>query len=479
MSAPPLLARRGAALRRHALTRGSVLGVGLLALGAAGLPAALAEEGSGPSAPDLSPAAPTPAVPTPTGPVLVETAQLSPGVSGPLAADFGVGKQFDLALAVDGAAPADLDLSGAQFAFTRQGAGTPAATCTTTATGTCTVAYGSAGFPGTTVHLTSGDYTITQLQGVDGLRPVAGVIGTIHMDAGAYGYSNNQLVPTSRPVEVTNVSEYSEHVTATVVDAGTGRPLAGAGYTLTAAAAPEVPTALAVEVDRGDPEAPTNPDVVVSDADGRVTFDRWFLPGDLELDPVGVPEGYVLGEGLTVTIPETPGFHPPATWALSAPLQLAAVPAPPVTPAPSPTGSPDPVPVPAPVPAPAPPVTLVPAGGPASTPATAGTATVPTTPVPSGPAAAPATPAGRAVAGDGGTGTTPAAPTNGSAPRATSSATAAPVAPAVSPQAAEPALETVSRSLPDMAVVGSGIAFLALVGTGLWFVLRRRARSAG
>src|SRR5689334_7235573 len=114
-----------------AVARGSAVGLGLLVASAAFAPAALAtDDVTEPVAPDTTPHAPTviPVAlnPSPAG---------SPAVSGPINASFGTGKQFDLALAVDGDIPADLDLAGARFALTDAG-GATAATCVTDADGT-------------------------------------------------------------------------------------------------------------------------------------------------------------------------------------------------------------------------------------------------------------------------------------------------------------------------------------------------------
>jgi hypothetical protein len=49
----------------------------------------------------------------------------------------------------------------------------------------------------------------------------------------------------------------------------------------------------------------------------------------------------------------------------------------------------------------------------------------------------------------------------------------------VVPLADEPELQTVGSSMPDVTVIGIGLAFLLLVTAGLGFIVRRRVRSQG
>jgi hypothetical protein len=448
MLAPPRPAAVPSAARlRRGARRGTILGLGLLVAGGAAAPAALAEE---PTDPDTLDA--TPDVPVSAARVLVATPAPSQAVSGPLIPSFGTGKAFDLALIVDGATPDDLDLSGAQFAFTKAGSPTPAATCTTTSSGTCTVGYGRSGIAptsaGSTVTLANGVYTITQVASVDGLTPVSGPFGQLTMDYDSYYDGVRFGQPIRKPAKISNVSEYTPRVTASVVDAETGDVLAGAGFALSGAADYPARSAAEAAVDRVEPAVPT------SDEDGVVTFDGWFLPGELTLTPVGIPDGYVLGAAMTLTVPSTPGFHAPEAWALADSVEVARVAPPQVE---------------------QPPVVPGPTGTPTQ-PNTTPTSNPASTPAGSAAPARPVTPSAAASVSS-------AAPVPTSAPTS-SSATRAPqalvdrvpgTAADVAPLTGGTDLETVSSTVPAWSVAAIGLLFVAAVVGGV-MVMRRRVR---
>ncbi|MCW2618834.1 MAG: hypothetical protein JWR28_1983, partial [Modestobacter sp.] len=82
-------APRGPVLRRRGLTRGSLVGVGLLALTTSGMPAALAVEGAdGPVVPENG----QDDVTTPQGEVLDSSVAAGSEATAPVAGYFGKGK---------------------------------------------------------------------------------------------------------------------------------------------------------------------------------------------------------------------------------------------------------------------------------------------------------------------------------------------------------------------------------------------------
>jgi len=451
----PQAAPRAARLRRG-VNRGSLLGLGLLVAGGAAAPAALAEDPT-----DLETADAIPETPVSTVPVLVATPVPSAGVSGPLSASFGTGKAFDLALTVDGTAPGDLDLAGATFAFTQNGTGAPAATCTTTSSGTCTVNYdnsGTASRAGSAVGLGNGTYTVAQVDAVDGLAPVSGVVGTFTMDDDAFTWPFGCCVPepARQAIAVTNVSGYSPKVIASVVDADTGEALPGAAFSLSASADYPATTAPATEADLADPAVPS------SDEDGVLAFDGWFLPGDLTLTPIGVPDGYQLGAAMTLTVPSTAGFHAPAAWALAEPLEIVRVAAPEVEEPPVVVTDPQTTPT----PIPSPPSAPVPTPRPTAT-----------SPAPSPSAVAPA--ASRAPSAE--VRQEEAVPTPAATTTSPPSAAAGTSWPRdnrdpgadVPPLADGSDLQTVSSSVPAWSVLAAGLLFVAVVAGGATLVRRR------
>lgn len=449
MSAPRRVLRHPS-LTRRVIATGSLVGVGMLAATAAA-PAAQAVPASGD--PDQSQQAADPATagqPLQDPPPPVEVGD---GVA--LGGNFGTGKDFQVRLAPVGEAPGDLDLSGVTFTL-RADDGTTH-DCTTDAQGVCTfvtpeeataqMIFGGGGFPvpgGPPVPSTpvteenqlvvpDGTYTVVRAGTVQGLDPAAGTVGdlgTVTLGSGGDGLQDGSIP---------DVSLFRRSVVATVTDAGTGAPVPGAVYDLTGPDYRHSPAVTGTTRDAGTETTGT---------DGAATWsNNWFLPGTWTLTPASTPAGYLTDTAWTTVITTADG-EAAAPWKAEHTMvpgsgnsgtngSSATTPA--TTPA---TTS---------APAPVAPVAT------SAAPRPRHTVPVPPAPVAPSSAAAPQ-PAGDSAA---------AATTD--APSATESAPATP-----SPLA-EPRLRTVSRSVPESALVGIGILFVVVVLFAV-LIVRRRAR---
>jgi hypothetical protein len=512
MLAPPRPTTRGPVLRRRGLARGSLVGIGLLALTASGMPVALADDEA------LDPAAPGPEADldgvSESAPEVLD-ADVTDDAARPAASIegfFGSGKTVGFQVGYDGAtAPSGLDLSGAVFTLTGAG-GTY--TCTTETDGNCAVTaqldpwvlgwVGSQWSSPSHAVVPPGDYTVTQTGHAVGLAPAAGS-GDIHLCNMYEGCSNDPFEP------VINDSVLRSPVVTSVKDSMTGTPIEGAIYTLTGPGFEYTPNAEdegsgdqgsgdegsgdegsgdegsgdegsgdegsgdeaagdegdqllqaermseedIVDEDVTDLESPLLQEVrATSDADGVLTFTGWFLPGtEYMLAPVNTVDGYLADT-------ETTGIEiAPSTGELPASLAPRLL-TPIVIPAPvDPGGSTPavtPVPVPAPVAAPAG------AGAGAGAPAVgrSGRVAAPAQAVPAEPVAA-----------------------EPSAPSATRtfdrSGAAEPTAAPLAGRAVTPELTTVSSNLPDKGLLMAlGVLFLIIVVVAAGLVRRHARRRA-
>jgi hypothetical protein len=495
MLAPPRPTTRGPVLRRRGLARGSLVGIGLLALTASGMPVALADDEA------LDPAAPGPEADldgvSESAPEVLD-ADVTDDAARPAASIegfFGSGKTVGFQVGYDGAtAPSGLDLSGAVFTLTGAG-GTY--TCTTETDGYCAVeaqfdswALGSVGSQWSSPShavVPPGDYTITQTGHAVGLAPAAGS-GDIHLCNMFKRCSNDSFEP------VINDSVLRSPVVTSVKDSMTGAPIEGAIYTLTGPGFEYTPNAedegsgdegsedegsgdegsedegsgdeaagdegdQLLEAERMSEEGFVDEDVTdlespllqevraTSDADGVLTFTGWFLPGtEYMLAPVNTVDGYLADT-------ETTGIEiAPSTGELPASLAPRLL-TPIVIPAPVDPGGSTPAVTPVPVPAPV----AAPAGAGAPAVGRSGRVAAPAQAVPAEPVAA-----------------------EPSAPSATGtfdrSGAAEPTAAPLAGRAVTPELTTVSSNLPDkgLALALGGLFLLViLVGIGL---VRRHAR---
>ncbi|MCW2532446.1 MAG: hypothetical protein JWP62_2016 [Blastococcus sp.] len=487
MLAPPRPTTRGPVLRRRGLARGSLVGIGLLALTASGMPVALADDEA------LDPAAPGPEADldgvSESAPEVLD-ADVTDDAARPAASIegfFGSGKTVGFQVGYDGAtAPSGLDLSGAVFTLTGAG-GTY--TCTTETDGDCAVTaqldpwvlgwVGSQWSSPSHAVVPPGDYTVTQTGHAVGLAPAAGS-GDIHLCNMYEGCSNDPFEP------VINDSVLRSPVVTSVKDSMTGTPIEGAIYTLTGPGFEYTPNAEdegsgdegsedegsgdegsgdegdqlleaermseedIVDEDVTDLESPLLQEVrATSDADGVLTFTGWFLPGtEYMLAPVNTVDGYLADT-------ETTGIEiAPSTGELPASLAPRLL-TPIVIPAPVDPGGSTPAVTPVPVPAPV----AAPAGAGAGALAVgrSGRVAAPAQAVPAEPVAA-----------------------EPSAPSATGtfdrSGAAEPTAAPLAGRAVTPELTTVSSNLPDkgLALALGGLFLLViLVGIGL---VRRHAR---
>ena len=445
MLAAPRLTTRGPVIHGGMLARGSLVGVGLLALTAAGMPVALADdEGVDPPAPGADAdvdgvGEPAPLVLEPDVPEIA-AARVASSIEG----YFGSGKTVGFQVEYDqSTAPSGLDLSGAVFTLT--GAKGPYS-CTTDVTGACSVTstdQGGAVRPGT--------YQVAQTAHPMGLAAATG-LGSVHICSWLEELTYTCDVESFGTV--VNDSTFRSPVLGSVRDSVTGAPVEDAVYTLTGSGVTNAPT--------GDAAAavPVGQEVqATSAADGSLTFAGWFLPGTYVLAPVGTVDGYLADVETTVLEIEPSTGELPASFdtRFLVPLEVPAPvdPVPPTTPAPT---------TPAPTSAPTTPApTSAPTSAPVSAPA--GDARPERVPPP-----APVLPADPVVV----------EPSASSAPR-TAAPSAAPV-PTVAPLAdgaGSPELTTASSDLPDKGLVMAvgGVFLIAiLVGFGL---VRRHARRRG
>ncbi|MGY1774196.1 hypothetical protein [Blastococcus sp. SYSU D00813] len=525
MPAPASTAPRVPRLLQRRAARGSALGMGLLVASGVTVPAALADED--PATGDAVLQTPDTVDEVPVGDVL-EQWEPADVTADDLEPDFGVGKSFGsealvLQTVPDGRAPADLDLSGAVYAFrdvTAEGGDGLAAVCVTATDGTCTVERAEGplwgtGLAATTeptaepspgegvdpsyVTLDDGTYVIEQLSSVPGLERAPGVVDTFEM-GDCWSPDEAPVCITGTWHEVDNASLFHTSLTTTVVDAGTGDPLAEAGYRLTGPdyrhrpgselvddcqgePGPDGPPLLLLTeettsqpgttgtgatdtgitdtgaadtgatdtgttdtgtVDPGDVD-PESLTVATSGADGVLTHVGCLLPGTWTLEPVTTPEGY---EPATAEVElGSPWDAEAGTWdrAAGTTVQLAPVVVTPPMSTPPTTTPPTTTPPTTTPPTTTPPTTTPPTTStPTTTPPDPGTDPVPpapTAPVPPASAPAPVPAGGGTGTGTGGTNAGAARPVNG-APAAVPSAapTAAPAT--ATATATAPALPT-------------------------------------
>jgi hypothetical protein len=491
---------------RRGIARGSLVGVGLIALTTSGLPVALA----GDEEPDLGTSgleADLDGVEQPAPEVLVlDDEMVGARVVDPKVVDevvpddvvgraatiegfFGSGKTVNFQVEYDDTtAPTGLDLSGAEFTLTGD-AGT--FSCTTDVTGQCAVTgQWSPGLPqfvvamfgippqaSSSVHavVPRGTYAVTQTASPVGLAAAAGT-AEVHLcnDEESCGDAED-FAP------VVNDSVFRSPVVSAVRDAIIGAPIEGAVYTLTGpgyvpAQAHDVADEGSDEGSEGDNIGPDTrpltdapgdthaaaaervavdellPTVeAASAADGSLTFPGWFLPGtDYVLSPVGVVDGYEADSETTTIEIEAPTTARSASFdaRLLTPIGMAG------------PGDSTPTPGPTPVAAPAPAAVAAPAGGGAP----AGRARVPAA------AARTAEPS-------------PAGPSTPSAPSATGtfdrSGAAKPTAAPLAGRAVTPELTTVSSNLPDKGLLMAlGVLFLIIVVVAAGLVRRHARRRA-
>jgi hypothetical protein len=264
MPAPPRPASRGPVLRRRALVRSSLVGVGLIALTTSGMPVALADDEesdldtSGVQADLGGVVKPAPEVLVLDDEVVDDEVVDDQVVDDEVVEDevsddtgtapaatiegfFGRGKSVDFQIEYDDTtAPSGLDLSGAVFTLTGTG-GEGTFTCTTDEAGSCSVEairspayawfYGMVG-AGPQVASEShalvppGTYTVTQTDSAVGLTAAAdsATVSLCHED---------EICKTKEFEPVVNDSVFRSPVVSSVHDAVTGAPIEGAVYTLT------------------------------------------------------------------------------------------------------------------------------------------------------------------------------------------------------------------------------------------------------
>jgi hypothetical protein len=284
MLAPPRTATRGRVPSGRALIRSALVGVGLLALTASGLPAAFAgtEE------------------------------SLMPVTFG---GDLGKAHAIDLTIAPSGEVPPTLSLEGATLALTD---GSVSAMCTTDAAGVCEVqaTNGKAVSQGTKLQLPAGVYTVRQTGGIAGLQ----VDGMRYWQIELCMPGSKSTCASTGIATITNTSLYRRHLSTTVLSAGAadgsgvGAPLAGAAFELTG---PDYPRRPAVPNDDGIYDGGT----ATSGPDGVLTFDGWFRPGTWTLTPVGAPDGHVNDAPVLVVVSESVPTESSTAW--GAPVTLA------------------------------------------------------------------------------------------------------------------------------------------------------------
>ncbi|MCW2507455.1 MAG: hypothetical protein JWP68_603 [Modestobacter sp.] len=523
-------APRGPVLRRRGLTRGSLVGVGLLALTTSGMPAALAVEGAdGPVVPENG----QDDVTTPQGEVLDSSLAAGSEATAPVAGYFGKGKRVDFSVAYDDATVPDdfaADLSGVTFTLTDQ-AGVERGHCTTDVSGDCGIGTDDSVYEEEDdenlddADVRPGTYTVTETGLPSWLAATASTANQVqlcddvwYMDFPWFLSSSPADVAagaTEPPCSITagirapHDSLFSSPLHGTVVDAVTGAPIGGAAYALTgpaelmyplpddsadisdevtseseksdtsgdaSEAAAEVPPVVRQEADAAVAVPRTETVTQTSTSAGQLVFPGWFLPGDYVLSPVGVVAGHDSDEptiAVKLGAPSTDHGGVLAPRRLTPVSTVVTTPADPTTPSTEPTTpSADPT-------------------TPSADPTTPSTGTVlppvtPTTaaPEPAASSAEGSTSRGTTVrTGAAGAGAPAAAGTVSPAPalpsRLPTAATTSATGSAVAPLAAAPELETVASSLPDMRVIGFGFAFLMLVIAGFGYLVRRRARARG
>ena len=445
MLAPPRPPARGPVLRRRALARGSLVGVGMLALTASGIPAAFADDevvDPGTPGPEAGLAPVAESAPEVLNPAVKEVDAARPVAT--IEGFFGSGKSVGFQVAYDEAtAPSGLDLSGAVFTLT---GGAGVYTCTTDVTGFCGITStddDGAVRPGT--------YAVTQTAHPVGLASATGV-GSAHLCSwieGAIGICAHDPFET-----VVNDSVLRSPVVTSVKDAITGAPIEGAKYTLTGPGINYAPTRDAVAA-AVTPESPLRQEVgATSAADGSLTFSGWFLPDTAYvLAPVSSVDGYVADTETTgIEIAQSTGALPVSLDPrLLTPIGI---------PAPVVPGGDTPAVTPAPVPAPA----ATPAGAGAPAVSRPGRVAAPAPAAPAEPIAAePATPSASSA-------TTTFDHRSGAGEPAT---------PPQARGASSPAITTVSSNLPDKGLLMAlGVLFLIVVVVAAGLVRRHARRRA-
>lgn len=440
----------------RSVARGVLVGVGLLVAMGAGAPAALADDAPVPdaTAPQTDPqvVAPAPAKPLNATP--------APAVATPdeFGGFFGTGKQSSVQIAVQsqGDVPADLDRSGATLTLTGGPSNRVTATCTTDASGVCTVSVTTGAWvtDGLNLQLPEGSYTVRQTDASAGLQADRThywttslcTVTQVSFPGAPDGPPMVFPVPCSAggTGAVPDTSLFRRHLTATVV--GAGAPLAGATYAL---AGPDYPHVPAVRGADG-----IHRDTATTGTDGVLSYAGWFMPGQWTLTPATVPDGYDKGSPATVAVPET---VPDTDTASGADIVLTPPGAggDPVT---GTEGTGDPG-TPPPAPVPAPPVQVPPAVHPSD----GGTPRPPAAPtiiLPQLPVLVPASP--------------PAPATTGQTPPVSGPETG-PSDVVAGPQVPSPRLAPASSSYVEVGVIGLGILLVAVAVIGVG-VLRRRAR---
>jgi hypothetical protein len=247
MLAPPRPASRGPVLRRRALTRSSLVGIGLIALTTSGMPVALADD----EEPDLGTSgleADLDGVEKPAPEVLVldevvdDEVVDNDVVAAPAASIegfFGRGKEVSFQVGYDDTtAPTGLDLSGAVFTLS---SGDDEFFCTTDVSGSCSVeairhpayawAYAYLGFQPQVASdshalVPPGSYTVTQTGNPLGLAVAAD-------SAQVYLCNEDEYCEDDEFEPVVNDSVFRSPVVSAVRHSVTGAPIEGAVYTLT------------------------------------------------------------------------------------------------------------------------------------------------------------------------------------------------------------------------------------------------------
>ncbi|MCW2705110.1 MAG: hypothetical protein JWQ37_3105 [Blastococcus sp.] len=475
MLAPPRPPARGPVLRRRALARGSLVGVGMLALTASGIPAAFADDEAvapGTPAPEAGLAPVGESAPEVLNPAVKEVDAARPVAT--IEGFFGSGKSVGFQVEYDEAtAPSGLDLSGAVFTLTGEAG---VYTCTTDATGFCSVESNALnGF------VPAGDYTVTQTDHSVGLTAATGA-GSVHLCNWLESLDRDCGYDSFDPV--VNDSIFRSPVVTSVEDAVTGAPIEGAVYTLTGPGFDYAPNEDESSGDEGTGDEGTGDEGTVlveaqriskesvaddvpalespllqevratSAADGSLTFTGWFLPGTAYvLAPVSSVDGYVADT-------ETTGIEiAPSTGVLRVSLDPRLL-RPIAIPAPVVPGGDTPAVTPAPVPAPA----ATPAGAGAPAVSRPGRVAAPAPAAPAEPIAA-----------------EPATPSASSATKTFDHRSGA-GEPATPPQArgvTSPAITTVSSNLPDKGLLMAlGVLFLIVVVVAAGLVRRHARRRA-
>ena len=214
----------------------------------------------------------------------VAVAPAATAAPGPTA--LGDARELSVQLDLSGDLPPGMTRAGAGIRFT---SATHQGTCITNALGRCEVDWTSKknvqGSSTSKLALPTGLYTVTQPSGLalPGVTPADGDVATVRICDCTNGWPLKW--PVTKKLGITNDSLYRDAVTAKVVDATTGAPVARASFRL------DVPGATA---DR----------YATTDRSGTLTFEGpfslfpffltapVFLPGDYTLTPVGLDPRY-------------------------------------------------------------------------------------------------------------------------------------------------------------------------------------------